>query len=152
MSLAVIAELDTVAPVSVYGIPARERYRQRDETITLPRPVWLNAVQRQIDYLLDLPPNWDRYGAPRIRRDVLYFASELLSKTLAINTPAPELVPMSHGGVQVEWHMQSGKSVTIEVEAPGDVLVTWKRPGNPRVEWNVGYDFESLSEPINNLS
>jgi hypothetical protein len=56
--------------------------------------------------LLALPRNWDSYGAgaidPRIVQDAMGLVNGLLGPT----TPAPRAVPLSSGGIQLEWSRQ----------------------------------------------
>jgi hypothetical protein len=120
-------------------------------TITNSDPGWVPNVDQRLQAIAELAPNWDGYGAPRIRRDVLYFAINLLNKIMTVRSPAPQLVPASHAGLLLEWR-KGGRALTIEIESPGDVWVTWEQPGTARQEWPVRYDFESLSTPIHELT
>jgi hypothetical protein len=68
-------------------------------------PPWLPAAERRINALLALPANWDGEGAPSINFDCAMGAFGFLFSNSMHETPAPQLVPTSAGGVQVEWHM-----------------------------------------------
>jgi hypothetical protein len=113
---------------------------------------WEQSVRSQMSRLLLLRKDWDGYGARPIRRDVLVFASELLYKVMLENTPPPHITPMSHEGVMLEWH-QSGIDLEIEIEAPGDVWVSYVDSILRREnEWQLKANFELLSDPIHNLT
>jgi hypothetical protein len=56
--------------------------------------------------LLTLPPNWDSYGAGTIDPSVVQAAMDRMNAVLRPNSPAPRVVPLSSGGLQLEWHRQ----------------------------------------------
>lgn len=113
---------------------------------------WEWSVLGQLQRLLQLEKGWDGYGSGRIRTDVLFFAAELLYRTMLRDTPAPHITPMSHEGVMLEWH-ESGIDLEIEIEAPGHLWVTYADAAQGiDEEWSLKADFVSLSEPIYNLT
>jgi hypothetical protein len=102
--------------------------------------------------LLLLKEGWDGYRAGPIRRDVMDFALELLREVMLDKTPPPHITPMSHEGLMLEWH-QSGIDLEIEIEAPGDVWVSYQDSiGGKEQEWHINTNFSPLSEPIYNLT
>ena len=113
---------------------------------------WEWSVLSQAERLLQLRKNWDGYGAGPIRRDVMFFALELLYKVMLKNTRPPHITPMSHEGMMLEWH-ELGIDLEIEIEAPGDVWVSYVDSIRGREdEWQLKADFGSLSEPIYDLT
>ena len=72
----------------------------------MPRPETGQLLTPGFVDLLTLPPNWDTHGAgaidPRIVRDAMGLINGLLGPT----TPAPRVVPLSSGGIQLEWRRQ----------------------------------------------
>jgi hypothetical protein len=68
---------------------------------------------RQFADLLRLPPDWDGYGANVIDPQPLVAAYRFSVDFLRINSPAPQVVPLSSGGVQLEWHRED---VDLEIE------------------------------------
>ena len=68
-------------------------------------PPWLPAAEKRINALLKLRDNWDGEGAPCITFDCAMGAFSFLFSNSMHETPAPQLVPTSAGGVQVEWHL-----------------------------------------------
>jgi hypothetical protein len=79
----------------------------------------ISAVQRMIE-LLELPPGWNSYNAKPITKENVNFAFSLLARTMRADTPAPNVVPMVRGGVQLEWHTR-GINLEISIYSPTDV-------------------------------
>ncbi len=65
-------------------------------------PRFVDAV-RAISTLMRLPDNWDSYGSPRIRQAAAQRAVEVLIAAEAQDPPPPRIVPVSGGGLQIEW-------------------------------------------------
>jgi hypothetical protein len=70
--------------------------------------------------LLELPPGWNSYNAKPITKENVNFAFSLLARTMRADTPAPNVVPMVRGGVQLEWHTR-GINLEISIYSPTDV-------------------------------
>ncbi len=51
-----------------------------------------------------LDENWDTYGSRRISEDVMRQALSILTQIMSLSSPVPSVVPMSDGGLQIEWH------------------------------------------------
>lgn len=81
------------------------------------RSGWLIHVLKSFGYLLNLPPNWDSYGALPISRRCVEYAIRILIQVMGNRTPAPSVVPTVSGGVQAEWHI-NGIDLEIEVSSP----------------------------------
>ena len=139
-----LAELDQPSKANVEPPPSV--FGQRDE------PMWLRSVSHQIRNLAKLKQGWDHHGGRPIGRDTLFFTWQFLNDTLESNTPTPRIVPLSYGGVQVEWH-EKGIDLEVEIEAPFRVHV-WFRDHQTglELEEELGQDFGRLEEPIHILS
>lgn len=111
---------------------------------------WEAKVGNQIIGLQSLPHNWDGYGAGPIRQHVIWFMLHLLARIMRSETPAPDLTPMSHEGLLVEWHY-GGIDLEIEIETPGHLWVSYTVDGVPD-EWPLQNDFHSLEQPINQIT
>lgn len=81
------------------------------ETVHGPRV--LNAL----DALAKLPPNWNGYGAEPIDRRTLAAVRDSLLAAPPDIAPAPQIVPMTRGRVQLEWH-RADRSLELEFETP----------------------------------
>ena len=102
--------------------------------------------------LLDLPENWDSYGARSINREIALSALQLLSETMPDDTPTPAVVPTNRGGVQLEWHTR-GIDLEIEIQSIGRIYVSYEdhRSGD---EWEAELtsDLTRLSDALSELS
>lgn len=84
-------------------------------------PAWLMPTVQSFLYLLQLPRNWDGYGAMEIQEQIAQKALTVLVEVMENDAPAPSVVPLDDGGIQVEWHRR-GRNLEIEFpagEAPG---------------------------------
>lgn len=84
---------------------------------------WLPDAQAKLREYQALPGNWDGHGGRSLKPDVAYFAMNLLAQTTTAHTPAPHLVPLSYGGLQIEWHTK-GIDLEIEVTALGQIYAS----------------------------
>lgn len=101
-----------VKPVSCMGTEANEE-RSR------PIAQWFFDVLGRFQELSELPANWDHHGAPPVEAADLAEALKTLSGVMALDTPAPAIVPISGGGLQLEWH-RAGLDVEIVVGLSDD--------------------------------
>jgi hypothetical protein len=76
------------------------------------RAHWFPETARRINRILQLSADWDTYNAPRIDPQHALAALFFLSLTMAADTPPPSVVPLSDGGVQLEWH-RAGVDVEV---------------------------------------
>lgn len=89
-----------------------------------PLPEWFDPLMRGLADLLTLPANWDTYGAAPIELKVVNQASQLMKGILDADDPPPWVVPMSNGGIQLEWH-ENGADLEIEIEPKGIAHGYW---------------------------
>ena len=69
-----------------------------------PLPGWFDPVMQGFADLITLDPKWDSYRGKIIERAVIEKAIAVLDALLTPTSPAPSIVPLSSGGLQVEWH------------------------------------------------
>lgn len=92
-------------------------------------------VLSKLERLLDLPPNWDTYGSKQIARTAFKTTLALLFSIANSGAQPPSVVPMSDGGLQLEWHT-SNADLELAVSPTGEVEVfldtrdgeTWDGP------------------------
>jgi len=90
----------------------RERkYSSRGQILTLKwrdvgqaLPTWFDPVMQGFADLITLEPNWDSYHAKAIDKTIIQNALATLDALLTPASPAPSIVPLSSGGLQIEWH------------------------------------------------
>ncbi len=58
-----------------------------------------------LDELSTLPIGWDSYGSPKISNDLIKAAKYFLNQLEYEFIAAPRVVPISGGGIQLEWQM-----------------------------------------------
>ena len=105
--------LDRQARCTRAGL-TRDGQRLAEVTLAGDPPAWLRPTLEAMAELLELPENWNSYGARPIDPAALAWALELLGSTMNPETPAPTLVPTSGGGVELEWHT---RGIDLEVHA-----------------------------------
>jgi hypothetical protein len=80
----------------------------------------LEKVQADLDSLRVLNPNWDGYGAPAIDPAIIEAARSFLATLPLGSIPRPQVVPLSNGALQLEWHA-GPKSLELEFETPASI-------------------------------
>ena len=80
-----------------------------------PVHAWVGSILQGFANLLTLEANWDGENgkpiAPALVSSALKFVDRILMVDLRL--PAPSIVPISDGGLQIEWH-RGGKDFEIE--------------------------------------
>jgi hypothetical protein len=80
-------------------------------------PRWLQDTVGRMNELLRLRPGWDTYVARPVARRNVQGALHFLLRVMAADTPSPTIVPVSDGGVQLEWHREG---LDVEVLFSGE--------------------------------
>ena len=68
--------------------------------------------------LAELPENWNGYGSRRIQPAAILQASDLIEALEKLAMPVPQFVPVSGGGIQLEWHNNKCE-LEVEIRADG---------------------------------
>ncbi len=115
-------------------------------------PAWLPTVQERIRQLVGLPEGWDGHDGKPVKIDVARFALRLLRETLDPLGPAPQLVPLSYGGLQLEWH-ENGIDLEIEVEAANRIFVSFEdHSTGEQLEKEMSTDYREVSQIMRRLA
>ncbi len=80
-------------------------------------PLDKGSVLKELDDLKELQANWNGYGASPIDREIIQTAKNLVVSLPAVQIAAPQVVPMTRGRLQFEWHRGS-RSLELEFESP----------------------------------
>lgn len=117
--------------------------------ITIPS-WWTSALQR-ISYLLQLPENWDSYGAKKIDVSIAYHSIDILQKVSRPDIPPPNIVPTVNGRLQFEWHT-NGIDLEFEVLSAASISVSYENMNNG-MEWDkvLDYNLAELTDIIRTL-
>jgi len=102
---------DPVGVLAVQNVLAS----QWEEITVLRDAGWVDVTLHRIADLAYLKDNWDSYGSPPPSGSAMHAAVSMLAKIGDIDRflPAPHVMPVSGGGVAVEW---SGGERELEVE------------------------------------
>jgi hypothetical protein len=74
-------------------------------------------AMRRLREIVKLPPNWDSYGSPPPTRLAIETVMDLLTSADDRNLPQVRIVPVSGGGVQLEWRVPPRE---LHLEVAGD--------------------------------
>jgi len=115
-------------------------------------PVWVAPTVQGLKELLDLPSDWNSYGARAVAPSHVDAALQVLSRIMRHDTPAPAVVPTNRGGVQLEWHT-GGIDLEIETFSTQRLLVSFE-DATTGTEWEkeIDGDLTLLVECIGRLS
>lgn len=87
--------------------------------VTGREPAWIAPTAGALADLLELPSNWNSYGAHPVDAALIQTAFGLLVNAGSEwEFPPPIVVPTSRGGVQLEWHTR-GIDLELEVKPDG---------------------------------
>ena len=82
---------------------------------------WMGPTREKLNQLAKLKnDNWDGRGSAAVRSDVLSFAGTILSQIMPYDGAAPGIVPLGHGGIQLEW-TSPGKELELEIVRPHEI-------------------------------
>jgi hypothetical protein len=101
--------------------PVRISAPQVSVSTTSSDPVWLQPTLDQFAQIAELGNDWDRRGSAEVRHDVLSFALRNVLTTLPPTAPAPAVIPLGHGGIQLVWNTDCAE-IEVEVIAPNDII------------------------------
>jgi len=90
------------APASKYRVVVSRDFALSVPTKTL--PAWIEPTVSALVGIQSLSENWDSYGGKRISLDSINQSLFTLRQIMQTESPAPSVVPLGDGGIQVEWH------------------------------------------------
>ncbi len=115
-------------------------------------PPWLIPTVERLASLLDLEPNWDSYGAPRIDPATADAALRIALEAMRDDSPIPSVTPTTKGGIQFEWHT-NGMDLEIEIISPKRVLFYFENNDTGDVEESeFTHDWTRLAQAVATLS
>ncbi len=81
-------------------------------------PSWFPEAASRLNEIVELPENWNSYGAAKIRKEAASNAMRLIRWPMIVKVAFPAIVPVPTGNIQLEWH-ESGIDLEIEVTPDG---------------------------------
>jgi hypothetical protein len=85
-------------------------------------PQWAVDAALRASTLVELPREWDGFDADPISEIAVITALRFLAYVWAEPLPLPDIIPVPHGGVQLEWHV-SGIDLEVEFGENNPVMV-----------------------------
>ena len=85
-----------------------------------PEPAWLYQVLDRLKHLSLLGENWDSYNGQSPSDESIFGALVVISRVLSPESRVPAIVPLSEGGIQIEWH-GDGEELEIHVHSDGRI-------------------------------
>ena len=99
---------------------------QSQEITELKRPVrWLTSALTHVAQIAQLPHNWDGDQSPPLAAKEREHITKLLSSIDNADLPEPTIVPISGGGMQIEWQHE-GRELELEIVAESEDLIFLK--------------------------
>lgn len=151
------AVLEAQAVEDVYDFAARSRTEAFDRSQFLPvdigaaaftdpgLPRWFGSLLPVMCDLARLRDNWDGRNSAAVRHDVLRFVASVLSRVMSPRIPAPSLVPLGNGGIQMIWGAVETE-IEAEISRPNSVvLYLLDRQTTTESELELGPDFSALA-------
>lgn len=143
----------TIASSSVFAKPKElvysvstegGSYRIRLTISTDQPPAWVNPTFTSIIGIHRLPDNWDSYGGKRIKSDLVSQSLSFLGLIMNTDSPAPSVVPLGDGGLQLEWHRKQQ-----------DLEITFAADNNPQFFYQnriTGVEQIGFANDVTNLT
>jgi len=95
-------------------------------------PVWVDAFLDRINAVGDLQAGWDGAVARAVSDAAVTCAMNFITEVMERDTPAPAVVPVNDGGLQLEWQYPA---LRVEVYiAPDGIVTAWLREPDQETE------------------
>lgn len=115
------------------------------------KPSWQDDMVSTLCRFVELPHGWDSYSGKPLRHDTGMFVLQLMNGMMGPSIPSPYLVPVSNGGVQIEWH-QNGFDIELYVAAPYDCeLTVHDHDSGTTRTYQLSSDFGALKDALRQL-
>ncbi|QLC25667.1 hypothetical protein HFP57_12000 [Parasphingopyxis algicola] len=114
---------------------------------------WRYAVEVRLAQLSAYPTGWDGYNSAPPQHSIIAFARSILDSVMSAETPPPSIVPMSGGGLQLEWHI-GGFDIELAIFAPFEAELSVEYPDErePLEDERLTSSFDDLSEVLQELA
>jgi hypothetical protein len=117
-----------------------------------PRTDWIAAAEERLRELLELPFGWDGHRGIAADPTVVDFTYKVLEGIMLPRVPLPSIMPLSYGGILLEWHRKSW-DIEIEIAAPGNLFVnTHNLVTGDEDEFELKSDLKKLSGTIGKIA
>ena len=106
------------------------RASQNTSPVVVYEPVtedWRPRVEQRLAKLSAYAEGWDGYSAMPPQPSIIAYARSTLNSVMMPSTPAPSIVPLSGGGLQLEWHT-NGYDIELAIYAAGEAELSVSYP------------------------
>jgi len=104
---------------------------------------WQIETIRKLFQLLAMPYDWDSYGSPPVSDVAVKAVVRLILDIDFDYFVSPRIVPVSGGGVQLEWRFGS-REIEIEIDDEGSAVYLKSQNGKPIEEVQISLADVSL--------
>ena len=112
-------------------------------TVEEPSPQLPAEVQDSITEFVDLPRGWDGYDGLPVQSSVAEHARRFLSAISGCTQFAPDVVPLSDGGLQLEWFVGTYE-VEVVIAPDGKAHVYFECTSDGRIkEFSLGNSLDT---------
>lgn len=134
----VLIEARVIAPEPSPGTPSA------------PLPPWVKQTVTALVEIMQLAQNWDSYGARPVATVAVGRALDILTRVMGKASPAPNIVPLADGGLQMEWHTGNHD---LEVVIPADEVATYYHSSShsPADEGELLAPYKRVASLVSNL-
>jgi hypothetical protein len=118
-------------------------------------PAWVVPTIQRLAELQLLPYDWDSYGGLPLQPKHVQAALQFLNAVMGDDVVLPDIVPLSDGGIQLEWRIGDHEIDFISEDEPGSptLLVTSGTETTPVPAPDaVGYFRDHLATFIANVA
>jgi len=114
-------------------------------------PEWAPKTGAALRELLRLPPGWNHRNARPVAVKALRGVIAALNSSMRHDSPAPDVIPLATGGLQLEWHLHQ-MDIELSVGHGGERSV-YVRDRQTGEEWegDIGVDLR-LADAIDCLT
>lgn len=119
-------------------------------TIELLSPPWLRKIDRRISDLMSLAPGWDGEGSVPVSCETALGAWQFVLSHVAHETPEPQIVPTSSGGLQFEWHLL-GITLELRFDPNEEASFYYECAGEHELEGSIGDDLNLVGSLVRGL-
>ena len=80
-------------------------------------------LAHRLSQIRQLPEGWDSYGARAISSLAIEVTEGILERAYGsegLSLPLPSVAPRSHGGIELEWDVEPGRELILEIPPTGE--------------------------------